>query len=149
MDFIFPGKIFFFFWLSLRWICQRFLIKRKGVNIIQFHYISVNFNSMCFLISKLKMLELRKIFLILRFFNRISCNKGLKGNFFCFIMCFFCLTPQTIEGSRIRKTTLRSWSHIGWRNTKICIHRASRMERKWGKCGKLPIFEGKLWVFVS
>ena len=45
--------------------------------------------------------------------------------------------------------SLRSWCHIGWRNTKICIHRASRMEQKRGKCWKLPIFEGKLRVFIS
>ena len=44
---------------------------------------------------------------------------------------------------------LRSWRHRGWRNTKICIHRPSRMEWKRGKCWKSSIFEGKLWVFIS
>ena len=44
---------------------------------------------------------------------------------------------------------LHSWCRIGWRNTKIYIHRASWMEWKCGKCWKSPIFEGKLWVFFS
>ena len=44
---------------------------------------------------------------------------------------------------------LHSWRHIGWKNAKICIHRASRMEQKCGKCWKSSIFEGKLWVFIS
>ena len=46
------------------------------------------------------MLELQKIFLIVRF-HWISCNKGLKTN-------FFCLTPPIprLECSRIRKTAL-------------------------------------------
>ena len=44
---------------------------------------------------------------------------------------------------------LCSWHHIGWRNTKICIHGASQMKRKRGKCWKSPIFAGKLQVFIS
>ena len=94
------------------------------------------------------MLELQKIFLLVRFFNQFSCNKGLKAKISHFFTCFFCLTPSgwnVLEAER----PLRSWRHIGWRNTKICIHGASRMERKRGKCWKLPIFEGKLRVFIS
>ena len=94
------------------------------------------------------MLELQKIFLPVRFFNQISCNKGLKAKISHFLMCFFCLTPwswNVLGAERL----LRSWHHIGWRNTKICIHGASRMERKRGKCWKSPIFEGKLRVFIS
>ena len=39
------------------------------------------------------MLELQIIFLLVRFFNRISCNKGLKDKSSCFFTCFFRLTP--------------------------------------------------------
>ena len=35
------------------------------------------------------MLGLQNIFLIVRFFNRISCNKGLKAKILCFFTCFF------------------------------------------------------------
>ena len=69
-----------------------------------------------------------------------------------FFLCFFCLTPPPppplrLECSRIRKTTSFLMPHRR-RNTKICIHGASWMEPKWGKCWKLPIFEGKLRVFI-
>ena len=97
------------------------------------------------------MLELQKIFLLVRLFNRISCNKGLKAKFSCFLLVFFCLTPLRLECSR-RSWKTASWfltTHIGWRNTKICIHGASRMERRRGKCWKSPIFEGKLQAFIS
>ena len=88
------------------------------------------------------MLELQKIFLLVRFFNLISCNKGWKAKISCFFMCFFCLTPwgcNVLEAER----PLYSWCHIDY------IHRASRMEQKCVKCWKLSIFEGKLQVFIS
>ena len=44
---------------------------------------------------------------------------------------------------------LHSWHQIRWRNTKICIHGASQMEWKCGKCWKSPIFEEKLPFFIS
>ena len=97
------------------------------------------------------MLELQKIFLLVGFFNWISCNKSLKAKISHFFTCFFCLNPRgwnVLEAERL----LCSWrhiGHIGWRNTKICIHRASWMEQKCVKCWKSPIFEGKLWVFIS
>ena len=95
------------------------------------------------------MLELQKIFLLLRFFNRISCNKGLKAKISRFFTCFFfVLLPwgwNVLEAER----SLRYWRHIGWRNPKICIHGASRMEWKRGICWKSPIFERKLWIFIS
>ena len=59
-------------------------------------------------------LELQKIFLIVRFFNWISCNKGWKAKISCFFLCFFCLTPlppHALECSRIRKTALLLMSH--------------------------------------
>ena len=77
---------------------------RKGVNIIQFCSISVNFLACIFLVQSL-MLELPKIFLIVRFFSWISYNKGLKAKISCFFSCFFCLTPMRQKCSRIRKTT--------------------------------------------
>ena len=77
---------------------------RKGVNIIQFCSISVNFLACIFLVQSL-MLELPKIFLIVRFFSCISYNKGLKAKISCFFSCFFCLTPMRQKCSRIRKTT--------------------------------------------
>ena len=97
------------------------------------------------------MLELQKIFLLVGFFNWISCNKSLKAKISHFFTCFFCLNPRgwnVLEAERL----LCSWrhiGHIGWRNTKICIHGASWMEQKCVKCWKSPIFEGKLWVFIS
>ena len=84
---------------------------------------------------------------LVRFFNRISWNKGLKARI-TFFTCFSCLTPwgwNVLEAERL----LRSWCHMGWRNTKICIHGASQMKQKHGKCWKLPIFEGNLRVFIS
>ena len=123
------------------------------VNIIQFRSISVNFGSMYFFYFKAKMLELQKIFLIVRFFYWISCNKGLKAKISIFFACFFVfflfLSPpwgrNVLESERL----LCSWHHIGWRNTKICIHWSFRWERKRGKCWKLPIIEEKLWAFLS
>ena len=53
------------------------------------------------------MLVIHKIFLIVSFFNRIFCNKGLKAK----ISCFFCLTPLRLEYSRMRKTTWFLTSH--------------------------------------
>ena len=50
------------------------------------------------------MLQLQKIFLLVRFFNRISCNKGLKAKILRFFTCFFCLTSLRLECSRSRKT---------------------------------------------
>ena len=51
------------------------------------------------------MLELQKIFLLVKFFNQISCNKSSKATISCFFLCFFCLTPLRLECSRSRKTT--------------------------------------------
>ena len=92
------------------------------------------------------MLELQKIFLLVRFFNRISCNKDLKAKISRFT-CFFCLTPLRLECFRSRKTTSFLTSH---RLTKynFGIHGASQMERKRGECWKLSIFEGTLQVFI-
>ena len=57
------------------------------------------------------MLELQKIFLILRFFNRISCNNGLEAKILCFFSCFFCLTFRKLKCSIIRKTASFLMSH--------------------------------------
>ena len=35
------------------------------------------------------MLDLQEMFLIVRFLNWISCNKGLKAKKSCFFSCFF------------------------------------------------------------
>ena len=118
------------------------------MNIIQFRSISVSFGSMYLFYFKAEMLEPQKMFLIVRFFNQISCNEGLKAKISWFFLCFFCLIPwgwNILESER----ALRSWHHIGWRNTKVCIHGASQMERKRGKCWKFLILEGKLQVFLS
>ena len=76
-------------------------------------------------------------------------KKGLKAKVSRFFYVFFLFNPpwgwNVLEAER----PLRSWRHIGWRNTKICIRGASRMERKRGQCWKSPIFEGKLQVFIS
>ena len=58
-------------------------------------------------------MELQKIFLLLRFFNQISCNKGLKAKISCFCICFLCLTPPLPRPkcSRIRKTASFLTSH--------------------------------------
>ena len=90
----------------------------------------------------------QKIFLLLRFFNWISCNKGLKAKISRFYVFFLfnppaagmfqkqkdCFVPDVTQAEKIKK---------------ICIHGASRMERKRGKYRKSPIFEGKLRGFIS
>ena len=43
------------------------------------------------------MLELHKIFLLVRFFNQISCNKGLKTKISCFYMFFLFENIQKTE----------------------------------------------------
>ena len=48
-------------------------------------------------------LVLQKTFLLVGFFNWISCNKGSKAKISCFFVCFFCLTPLRLECSRSRK----------------------------------------------
>ena len=62
---------------------------------IQFHSIYV-FDTMYFFYFKAsEMLELQKILLIVRFFNWISCNKGLiKGQKFMFFLMFFLFTSR-------------------------------------------------------
>ena len=40
------------------------------------------------------MLELQKIFLLVRFFNRISCNKGLKAKILSFFHFFLFTNPN-------------------------------------------------------
>ena len=57
------------------------------------------------------MLELQKVFLTVRFFNRISCNKGLNAKISRFFTCFFCLTPLGLECFRSRKTASFLTSH--------------------------------------
>ena len=66
-----------------------------------------------------------------------------------FFYVFLLFNPRGAGIFKKQKDHFRSWRHIGWRNTKICIHGASQMERHRGKCWKSPIFEGKLWVFIS
>ena len=65
-----------------------------------------NLNSMHFFYFKAKMLQLQKIFLLVRFFNWISCNKTFKAKILCFFLYLYCLTPLRLECSRIRKTAL-------------------------------------------
>ena len=97
--------LYFFLWISLgyplHWSVKDFWWNHTGVNIIQFYSISVSQH--LFFYFKTWMLELQKIFLIVRFFIEIFCNKGLKAKFSCFFLCFFCLTCQKLECSRIRK----------------------------------------------
>ena len=96
------------------------------------------------------MLELQKIFLMLRFFNRISFNRGLKAKSWYFFL-FFLFNPPPSWGLNVLESErpLCTWRHIGRRNTKICVHGASQTDQKCGKCCKLQLFEGKLWVFIS
>ena len=65
-------------------------------------------------------------YFVMMFFllNRvISSHKscGLNTKISCFFSCFSCLTPL---GWKVQapERLLCSWLHIGWRNTKICIH---------------------------
>ena len=115
--------------ILLSWYCQRsffpwiprgdplngsvkeFLSYRRGVKIIQFRSISVSFGSMYFFYFKAEMLGLQKTFLLVRFFNWISCNKGLKAKISRFFTCFFRLTPLGLECSRSRKTASFLTSH--------------------------------------
>ena len=57
------------------------------------------------------MLELQKIFLLVRFLNQISCNKGSKAKISCFFTCLSCLTPLGLESSKSRKTASFLTSH--------------------------------------
>ena len=145
-------RLYFFPWIPpgdlLNGSVKDFSSCLRGVNIIQFRSISVSFGSMYFfLFQSLDVRASEK--LSVRFFNQISCNKCLKAKISCFYM-FFLFNPPAWDWNVLRaERLLRSWRHTGWRNTKICIHGASRMEWKCGKCWKSPIFEGKLWVFSS
>ena len=85
-------------------------------------------------------------FLIARFFNWISCNKGLKVKL---LMFFFLFKLLRMECSRIRKTASFLTSHNKLNKYKIYIHGAWQMEPKCGNCWKLQLFEGKLLVFIS
>ena len=93
------------------------------------------------------MLEVQKIFLIVRCFNRTFCNKGLKTKNSCFFSCFFSLTSwgwNNLESER----PLCSWCHIDWRNTKTCIHGASWMERKQVNVENRQFLKER-WEFLS
>ena len=64
----------------------------------------------------------KKIFLLVKFFNWIPCNKGLKAKILRFFAFFFLFNPwswNVLEAERL----LPSWRHISWRNTKTYIHR--------------------------
>ena len=52
------------------------------------------------------MLKLQKIFLIVRFFNWISCNKEFKNQKFLFFLVFLLLNPPEAEMFQNQKTTL-------------------------------------------
>ena len=96
---------------------------------------------------------LQKRFLMVPFFNRISCNKGLKTKISGFFLCFFSvnlpsrLTLLGLQCSRIRKTASIPMSHRPkkYKNLHPQI-RAPQMEQKHDKCWNSPIFEGKLQV---
>ena len=79
----------------------------------------------------------------------VSSNNVLKAKISGFFTCFFCLTLLELECSRNRKTTSFLTSHRLKNYKNLHPWRASRMEQKRGKCWKSPIFEGKLWVFIS
>ena len=99
------------------------------------------------------MLELQKIFLIVKFFNRIFCNKGSKAKISCFFSCFFVFNSHEAGMVQNQKDGfVPDITGIGWRNTNICIHETSRMEWKPGNCWNSQLFEGKflfllvIWV---
>ena len=121
-----------FTWLLRKWICRRFLIKPKGGkhNSISFHFCKLRQQVFFFYFNKAYILELQKSFLLVMFFNQISCtvcNKGLNAKISCYFLCFFCFTtplpPLTLpslsppssprlESSSSRKTTaLLTTSH--------------------------------------
>ena len=73
------------------------------------------------------MLQLHKIFVLVRFFNQISCNKRLKGNISCFFTFFLfnppetgmfqkqkdCFVPEVTQAEEIQKSAsmeLHEWS---------------------------------------
>ena len=55
------------------------------------------------------MFELQKIFLLLKFFNQISCNNSLKAKISCFFLCFLFNLPKAGECSRNRKQKTASF----------------------------------------
>ena len=119
-------------------------IPRMGLSKIFDKTIGGEYNSISLHLGRLRQyvfflfqgLDVRALLLV-RFLNRISCNKGLKAK--------IPWGRNVLESER----PLRSWPHIGWRNTKLCIYGASRTERKRVKCWKLAISEGRLPVFIS
>ena len=56
-----------------------------------------------FFCFKAQMLELHKSFLLVKFFNQISCNKGLKAKLLCFFSCFFLFNPPEAGKFKLQK----------------------------------------------
>ena len=86
-------QLYFFSWIPhgcpLNASAKDFLSNHKGVNIIQFCSILVSFGSMYFFLFQ--SLDVRASGnLLVRVFNWISCNEGLKAKISCFFTCFFC-----------------------------------------------------------
>ena len=79
-----------------------FYENQRGINIIQFHSISVGFGSLYFLSFKAVMLELQEIFLIVTFFKRISSNKDLKARISCFLSRFLPPDAETFSNQKYR-----------------------------------------------
>ena len=101
------SQLYFFLWIPcgnpLDGSVKHFLSNRRGW--IWFNFVLV---ACIFFYFKSGMFELQKIFLLIRFFNWISCNKGLKAKILRFYKCFFCLNPWGLECSRSRKTAFHS-----------------------------------------
>ena len=98
-----------------------------------------------FIISKLRCLELQQNFPLVKFFNLISCNKGLKANISCFFLVFFVFSPIKLECSRIRKTALFLTPHR-LRKYQKSVYTELHEWSENVKCWKSPIFEGKLAI---
>ena len=121
----------------------------------EYNSISLRFGRLWqyFFYFKAYMFELQKIFLLVRFFNCIFCNKGLKAKiviqdqtfFYLFLLFILPWGWNVLESER----PFCSWCHIGWRNTKICIYGASQMKQKHVKMLKTANFWRKIASFYQ
>ena len=95
------------------------------------------------------MLEIQKVFLIVKFFNRTFCKKGLKAKISCFFSLLFLFNPRRMKLEK----TLYSWPHIGLRNTKKIssteLHKWSESMVNVENCNFLKVscnFQSLVWV---
>ena len=109
-----------------------------------------------FFYFKAQMLELHKIFLLVKFFNRICCNKSLKAKISCFFLMFFLFIPPPLPPSPLPEAGVRLESErlLHYVTQAGEIQKSASMElHEWSKnmvnVKNHQFFEGKLQGFFS